>query len=419
MPSHMATVLMERWKEQECFECGGSFRYRCSRRVSIRADTLAEAEATAGKLALEKIRASVEDIPCPQCGALQPSMVGRRRFRRHLLLSILGLVAGALAFLLGLIPPGDFVPYSALTGVLTVATVAVVVGHAVAAGADPNRSAEVNLVEANRLRAASRLEPVGTRAEVPPRAEWPKPDRRWLLLVVPGVLAVASLPVLLLATGWVSNDRIRPEVCAPGDTVRVNFGTTIKSVGARWSGSSLTAVAEVRGQTIPLVATTNRDTWGNQLMVRKGDGNLPAHLWADIELPKDDGLVGQTIQVRLRMTVSSPYTVVGSGQFSTTGQDVSVERPITFSSPGAGTWYVAACSAAVAGVLFVAAGGVLLCLAASGLRRLSPMVNLVERPQGTETGSVPPPASGVLPPTPGAPPWTGAPDRPSSGGWRK
>src|SRR5262245_34180886 len=96
--SYKATVQVRCWKQHTCVACGSVFGYLFERKKTGQGGTEEAASAAAHNAAVKAVAQEVNLHACPQCGTVQPEMVGAIRARAHWW--ILGIGAGALALVI-------------------------------------------------------------------------------------------------------------------------------------------------------------------------------------------------------------------------------------------------------------------------------------------------------------------------------
>lgn len=376
--SFTATITINCWKEHRCVGCGGAYRYKFARKAQGTGNTESDAGAAAEKQAIQKMQGEVDERPCPHCGCLQPDMIGQEKANSHL--GFMGFAAAAALALLimAIIPSATWMPYSLAAYILGGISAVVLVAHWAVALGNPNSNKARNREKAEKLVDAGEMEavrkPSEDRAEGDPRAVVAG-AMVWLLAATVGLLLILAPVILKAVNGWSSNDGLKPDVVGPGDTVRVYFDTSIDCVSKLWSGSPQ-ATATAGGKSITLSATASNDTWGMQMSVKNSQKNTRPTLWADVTIPKDDALAGQTLALTVKMDVRYP-TMQGGNNFGDGRTQATLTRDLRLSAVSAGASYRLTFWAMVGGAVLMAVAGVILSTSAGALKQQAPDTRVV------------------------------------------
>jgi hypothetical protein len=99
--SYQASGTVRCWKKYDCLGCWAVYRHRFSRSVSGTGATAEQAEASAQQSGINALQNQVDSCPCPECGRVQPRMVGHSKLGGHTALTILLAIAIAVLVILG------------------------------------------------------------------------------------------------------------------------------------------------------------------------------------------------------------------------------------------------------------------------------------------------------------------------------
>jgi hypothetical protein len=332
--SYQASGTIRCWKKYDCLGCGAVYRHRFSRQVSGTGATAEQAEASAQASGINTLRNQVDQCPCPECGRVQPRMVGHSKLGIHtILLAVAGLVMAAM-----LIIGATDVTSREVTAIVMLGIAGLtLLGHMWCAWYDPNANPE-----ANKRRVAMKVSSgdVEVLRSGDPSVGEPPPQlitRGHFVYFVLGVLAVllALVPIgVRIANGWTLSDS-DPPVLGPGDRFRISFPDKIDCVRSTWAGSpTVTFDDRIVGAT----ATSNNDSWGMSMAVKSSETHTSPTLWAEIQLPNDPALANRVLSGKVDMIVRFPQA---SGVRGMANQEKRVSRAftVTLASPGAWQTY--------------------------------------------------------------------------------
>ncbi len=393
-----ATQTLRCWKQHRCAACHALYRYLVTRTGSATAFTKETAHERARQQLEQKIVESVDQMPCPQCGAYQPDMTGPRRRK---LLGWLWIVTWIALILFALLAASGAAGIPGLTAVLTV-----VVGLCAALQAWTAFHNYNGNLPANRRFAAGVVSNGNMRLDEPGVADppsvnlgWPRPGRQVLVLMAVGVLLLPVAEAARRVAGWPANDKFSPAVIAPGDEAKyIVHDDAYRSVKSHWRGHVSVRVknaSELGLASDTLPATTNEKDWSGTIMVKfdeKDDMFLP---WIIFTVPRDASLVNKVVRLQFDLHAEFPQ-MVGARTYQTMQKDFSDEADLTLAPPGTGLIYQILWYGGVA-VCFV-----LLAYATSHLCGLANSEN-----QNTQAGLIPidqPPQPMGSPPPPMPPP---------------
>ena len=319
--SYQASGTIRCWKKYDCLGCGAVYRHRFSRSVTGSGGTAETAQASAQRAGMNALRNKVDSCPCPECGRVQPRMVGHSKVGAHTAVIIVLAIAMAVLVILG---ATDVLNRDASALAMAGTAALGALTHLLCAASNPNANPE-----ANKRRAAVKV----ARGDVevlrpgdPSAGEPPPPlvTRGHLAYFALALLAaaVALVPIAVrLANGWTLADT-DPPVLGPGDRFRVSFPNDITCVKGLWSGSPrVTFEDDVPGA----IVASNNDTWGASISAKRSETDMHPKLWADITFPDDERLTNREVRGRVDMTVRYPQA---SGNLMT-NRETSVSRAFT------------------------------------------------------------------------------------------
>jgi hypothetical protein len=183
---------------------------------------------------------------------------------------------------------------------------------------------------------------IPARAFSPPEPVRPKPWRPVLLLGVP--VALLLVPVAMcLVMGWPINAGCYPPVAGPGDLVRVYPGLRIHSILGLWHGTTNLRLLNAAELDVPEDAVRARPgraaTWEKEISTSSSTKTEGVNPWVVLEIPTDDGLIGKTLDLEVRLRVRYPDNV-GSKRFWDYTQEGKGDYRITLARPYAGVTLV-------------------------------------------------------------------------------
>ena len=320
--SYQASGTIRCWKKYDCVGCGAVYRHRFSRAVSGSGGTAAQAEASAQQSGLSALRNQVDTCPCPECGRVQPRMVGHAKNGTHAGLIIGLVVVMALVVILG---STDVLGREVAALMIAGAAGLGALFHLWCAGSNPNANLEANKSEAAGKVAKGEVEVL--RAGDASFGEPPAPlvTKSHLVYFVFALVAVgaAFVPVAVrLVNGWTLSDT-DPPVLGPGDKFRITFPDKIDCVASTWSGIPKITF---EGDSPAATVISNNDSWGTSMSVKSSQMHTSPTLWADVTLPNDARLANKELRGRIDMAVSFPQA---SGPRGMSTVQKTVTRPFT------------------------------------------------------------------------------------------
>jgi hypothetical protein len=367
-----ATLDIACWKEHECCACGTTFRYLFKRKEKGAGVSEEQAREQATRAGLTAVRRQVELQPCPTCGLYQPDMIGSWRSRRHLIVTCIGLVLLAGAFILSI---DRHIPREAILWGALAAAGATVLAHFFVARRPFNQDRESNLrrarqdVEEGRvLITASYSKPVENGEEHFHQGGLAP----IFLLMILAALAIPTAEVVRRSQDWPINPEYTPQVAGPGDTMTVWFPQQIQAVKGLWNGTVTAQVLNANELGLPNAAIqveTSRETWDNTIRIsdRSKDPNVLTSPWVKLTIPEISEARAKTLKVQIDLLVTYP-SARGREMFEVLQKPCSRLASVTLAPPGSGRvftllWW----GMGVGGAFLVVAGGFLLALRASWL----------------------------------------------------
>lgn len=328
--SYQASGTIKCWKKYDCLGCGAVFRHKFERAVSGQGGTAEQAEANAQQAGIAALQNQVDTIPCPECGRVQPRMVGHDKNNTHFILLWVFLIAGIVLLLVGAndVITRDVSAYGA-AGLALLALLA----HFLTAKGDPNANQEANRARALEKVQSGSVEVI--RTGDPSNGEPPPPlttssHTVYLALALVAVLA-ALVPVAMRhVNGWALADA-DPPVLGPGDTFRISFPDKIDCVKSYWNGNAQVAWDQpLNGAAV----FTSTDSWGMSMSVKSSELHTSPTLWADIKLPPNADLQDKEIGGTITMNVSYPQAV-GTNNMQTRNTQVTKKFKVKLSKVNA------------------------------------------------------------------------------------
>ena len=271
------------------------------------------------------------------------------------------------------IPSATWMPYSRAASILGGISLVILLAHWFVALKNPNANKERNREKAEKLVAASGMQAVSKPREDQAEGDPPAvaPDvKLWLVGATLGFLLILALVLLKTVNGWKSNDGLKPEVVGLGDTVHLVFDTRIDCVQSLWSGGAR-AGTTVDGRWVPLPTVTQTSDWEVQMSVKSGERHTSPVLWADVMVPSDPALAGQTLALTVSMPVRFP-TMGGGNAFDDQVAQATLNRDLYVSAAGARQVYWLTFWTMVVGALLMAVAGVVLSTSANSLKAAAP-----------------------------------------------
>jgi hypothetical protein len=240
------------------------------------------------------------DHPCPDCGAYHPATFVPVQMLVHHGMAVLAAVALVLALWHGTLTTGK--------GIWSLALIGPTVLFANWFGLRCDRNADR---EANRAEV-----PQGVRMLLPgsadpailaPRVAAP---RRWtasiLLAMAVACVLIPSAEVARLIGGWPLNPVLGAGIVAPGETLHVEIPNNIESIQGDWSAEGKATL----GSGTPLRLETRESSFGSWLTgsmnVRTNELAVHPKIWADVTLPDNPSLAGQSAKLKVQLSVSYP-----------------------------------------------------------------------------------------------------------------
>jgi hypothetical protein len=365
MAGYRASVTTRAWKQHTCVGCGCAYRYLLTRTTDERGGTQAQALAAARASADRSLIAAVDPHPCPQCGILQPDMLGQAQASTHGRITGLSLLAvlAALALWWFSLASRTWLPWLGAAAGLGLAVL-----HWRAATRLRNADLAANLERA-RKETAARTVVVDTPGRsggprgVPGASGLSRPQKVALATLLLAAAAISSSEFVRVLGGEPANADWYPPVVGPGDTARIHFPKfVIYAINSDWRGTPSVRVvnaAELGLQDSRLPATSANSEWGGALTAtRSGQGAKPT-LWIDVAVPARPELAGKTMD--LAMTLDVSYPEAAGATYQNAQRSFKPKARLQLGPPLAGRRYRALAFGGMLGgaVAIVFAGGLL------------------------------------------------------------
>lgn len=336
------TVTARCWKQHTCCACGCVYRYLLER---VRAASGSPGGGAATEAAYSANRAllnGIEERPCPNCGVVQPDMVGKSKAGWHLLFTAL---TGTLLLLIVLPTIGGYIPLDRAGEAAAGVAIFALLGHLVVALFGPNWSLKDNQKESRDRMQAGEMA-VDTDGREPNYAAMPRNLTASHLLCL---VALLIAPLGFLAPRVVSglypmprNEGLQPDVVGPGDSVKVPIDSPLRTYGGNWFGIATAEAlnAEELGISGPLRAATHSQRWGKIISVKDSKSPLePIQPWARVTVPDDPTLGGKTLRVRVELTITYPVDMQRGGVSVDRAARVQREVEMVLAEAGSGGLY--------------------------------------------------------------------------------
>ncbi len=392
---HTSTIEIQCWKQHTCVGCGAKFAYEFTRKVAGQGATEEKASQKAHAAAEKALARDVDMQPCPTCGMYQPDMIGRQRFRRHLLVFLLAAAALAVVAILR----------AAYAIQADTATWLAVAGCGLAAALHllfDRRNLNANLT--GNQQAAGQLVAEGRMLHTPGRTvgpmDTPRPssntfDRLLAALLLVGSVALAAAPELMRsARGWPLNAEAYPPVVGPGDRTRIYMPTKISSIKGYWRGQPNVLARPEDGQGIEVAvpATTNENSWSGTIYAKSTEESSSRTPWVELSVPNQADLAGKPVTFAIDLEVTYPV-VMGNSMFSEQTSNLRHSVTLRMAPPGAGSTYRSfGWTGTLGGLAAVLVAGIMLMVAARSLERTANPARTAADPQELLASSNPAPA---------------------------
>ncbi len=340
--TYKATIEIRCWKQHECVSCGSLYRYLFERKITGQGGNEISAEKNAEKQANKTIEKEVDFRPCPACGCLQPDMVAQQKRQRHSSVAWLFLLVAGIVLLLAALTGVTFMTYSTAAIIVFILAAVGLVVHVLAGLSEPNKNPDDNLTKAETMLDQGTMELVTKTdedlADGAPKSVVP------MALPLLALLALCTLALIApflgkIVFGWSSVAGTKPEVVGPGDTLTVYFPDRIDAVKSCWNGTG-NAIITVDGEAkaFPMTVKSKTETWSNDMYVKKSQEHTSPSVWAEVQLPKDQDLVGKNITVQSNLTVTYPSMSAGN-RFDNRTQQMSTTTKVKLNGNNAGGIY--------------------------------------------------------------------------------
>jgi hypothetical protein len=318
-------------KLHQCVHCGSIFSYAMRRIVTGFGKTKMDAEIAAETKNHKTMERAVDTYPCPQCGTIQPEMLGPRRRQIHWWLFWVGLVTFLATPILQVnqvLEASILLPATAGFFALLTLVQLLVSWH------NPNRNLPANLTRSGQAvgRGALKLESTTSESAIKLPSNWAR--SKWLWLIAPmflvGLGGMVCAEVVRLINGWPLNSQCHPQVVGPGDWTEFYFPHEIQSILGSWTGIGSVIVEnqhELGKQFKMDIQSRQQGSFGGTVKwIEKTTRS--ARIWAKVTLGDVPEPLGKVVRAKLKVLATFPV-LVGPGVYQMqTGQfqrDVEIE----------------------------------------------------------------------------------------------
>lgn len=365
MPPAHVTVSIPFQKLVTCEHCG--CRYRLGKSSNFTGQGASEDEARHRAQAAAESSSTFDEPapgPCPNCSRFPQESGPKKRLARLTITFCLVVVSFSLVVaeaVRALSDPIDVEVWGwAAAGIALIVTVANVVNllH------NPNSNLKRNGAHVRRETKKGLLQIV---EPAPPGRVLSAPrvaNRRLVILIgasgVAAALLFQSASLYRLFNGWEYNHKLSPCICGPGDEVRIHLPHSVNALKRLWRGHVTAQLEHPEGTPrVPLVASSNNDTWEVELFVTRNEDYSTTFVWVNLTTPNDPKLAGNVGIAHIKLDVTYP-TEAGHGRFRNVTAPTLWVIPIRFVPVGAVKTYKRL-------NLFGACLGTALCVAPLGL----------------------------------------------------
>ncbi len=346
MAKPTATVTKQGWQEHTCTLCHTVYRVRFSLEQTASADTDAEAQGKAEKAMQSTLKDHSELRPCPNCGLIQPSMVGSWRLGFHALITLvtLGLVWGVLVS-----GGNDYFTKQTVLWLTTVIAVLIATGHLLVSQRSFNADLDGNVRQSRELLDKGDMQIVQTGAAPDPhgRSDAARSCRQpgyWPIfgLLIAATLVVPAAEVIRLASGWPSNSGWYPPAAGPGDKPYFYFADEIQCVKGLWSGQATAEAVnfkELGLSSKALKTETKQDSWATSISVVTGEKYRSAVPWVYVHVPEVADPSGKKMSVKIDLKALYP-ALEGGINYKDQTTTLHYTGEVLLAPAGAGTLYL-------------------------------------------------------------------------------
>ena len=343
MANESATVKLSGWQEYTCSACRTVYRCRFDKEETRSAATAEEATTKARQALQSSVTHDSEVRPCPQCGLVQPDMVGWFRMIFHALVFLLSVVGFWMVFVLA---GNDHFTKHVVLWYATILALVCCAGYFLVS----NRSFNADMA-ANRERAAQRIAKGEIAITSPGDSAGHSIDgsfrqagtRVIFGLLIATALFVPAAEVMRIARGWPLNPAWYPGVAGPGDRPYAYFPEELKCIKSMWNGQAEAEVVNAAEVGLPkktkLKTETKKDQWAGTITALKHESFATAYPWVMIDVPEVADPAGKKLEVKMKLDLTYPEPKEVTG-FQDKNATFTHSEPLVLATPGAGAQYM-------------------------------------------------------------------------------
>ncbi|MGL4552091.1 MAG: hypothetical protein ACRC33_13000 [Gemmataceae bacterium] len=343
-----ASVTARCWKQHVCCACGCVYRYILERTGSASGGPGTGQATRAAYDANRAILSGIEEHPCPDCGVVQPDMVGKSKATWHLTFTA---ITGVILLFIFLPALGGSLPLDRAGEAAAAVAGFALLGHLVTALYNPNWSLKGNQEESRGKMRQGEMVVDSPGQPMNPAAVPANLTAAHLVCL----MAILAAPLGFLAARFVSqqypmprNPGCTPDVISPGESVRIPIETKVRTYGGYWCATASAKLlnADELGVTAPFHAGSETHRWNRMLVVKDSDNPLEGiNPWVKLIIPDDPALSGK--KLRLQVTLMLTYPIQARRGADPLEAATKVQREVSLELAEAGAerlyrlaWYV-------------------------------------------------------------------------------
>lgn len=391
MAKYKASQTIHCWKQHRCAGCNALYRYLFKRQSAITASSPEKAQALLRKTVDKVAATSLDERPCPSCGAFQPDMLAQHRRTRYFRY---GWVAGTVLLIAAFVSAahGLNIPTMALLTVVTAGLFIALEARAALRNFNGDLIGNRANAEAAVSKGELRLDAPGVGGQPQFDLGGRRPGPALVAMLAVCVLVLPLAEAARLALKWPLNTNFYPPVVSPGDETQFYMPESITSVKGYWRGTpsaEVTNAEELGLATGVMPASARENSWSGTISVKSSEQNSHVTPWIKFTLPGEASLANKVAKLRLKLAAEFPQ-MFGTNTYRTLQKDFAAESDLRLADPGAGMMYQELWYGSLAGSI------VLLALATFLLRRQAQ-----NESRNTQTGLLPLDQAAAPPPIPG------------------